>query len=90
MKAMNIAAFKDKNKCIDIFQNANVDGEYLYNKDSSIKSLIGYKFQLKSRMNMLRKLRVIISMKLVKYELYIKVLLKSINLQKELFVLEIE
>ena len=29
-------------------------------------------------------------MKLVKNELYIKILLKSINLQKELFVLEIE
>jgi len=41
-------------------------------------------------MSILRKLRLIISMKLVKNELYIKILLKSINLQKELFVLEIE
>ena len=60
------------------------------NKERSIRNLINYKFQLKSKRRMYVKLKTILAIRAGKTEMFIRVLLKCIQLQKELFVLELE
>ena len=84
-----IKKMTDKNNCYDLFQNAIVGNRRMFEEKPVIK-MLRYKFDRRNLMNMYGKLRLIISLRAVEGELFILLLLQSIKLAKEIFVLEIE
>ena len=44
MEKLQLNNLNNKNRCIDIFQNAKIDGKYIYGNHRKHDALIHYKF----------------------------------------------
>lgn len=76
-----------KDQCMDIFKEKN---QTLKDKSMSHQAFIQYKFNKKSRELILSKLTLMLKLKLIGDIIYVYILLKRIEIAKELMVLEVE
>ena len=81
--------FTDKSKCIDMFQKFELDGEKIYEVQNVI-GMMAYKMRRRFILQQLSKIRFIKTFKILKGELYNFILLKIIDLERELFVIDVE
>jgi hypothetical protein len=79
----------DKNSCYDLFQYARVNGMRIYEEKPVIK-IMQYKFDMGLWSRLYIKIRLILSLRAVDGELFIMLLIWSIDVAKRLFVMEIE
>ena len=80
----------DKNKCWDIFQDAKIDNDLRIYEEKTIENKIAYKFKLSQRQDAYLKLKLLMSLRAIKGELYLQVALRCIRLAKEIFMIEVE
>ena len=85
----------DKTKCYDIFQKTRVNEMKMYTQDRTIKDVISYSMELKSREKELRNIKLMTSLcpnLMISYNNLtgIKLTLKKINLIKQLFIYKVE
>ena len=79
----------NKNSCQDIFKNSKVDGEHIYEPMLNSKR-IQHKLQLKKYLRVYLRILLILSLRAVDKVLMIRARLKQIEIQKRMFVLEVE
>ena len=84
-----IKKLMDKNNCYDLFQKAVVGGKRFF-EDKPIQKILEYKFNRRRLYDMYARCRFSVSMRSVDNELFVMLLLRSIELSREMFVLEIE
>ena len=84
-----IQKMTDKNSCYDLFQYARVNGMRIYEEKPVIK-IMQYKFDMGLWSRLYIKIRLILSLRAVDGELFIMLLIWSIDVAKRLFVMEIE
>ena len=78
-----------KTKCIDLFQNVKVNDEYIY-EQQPIRKMVKFKYKRKNIEKKAVKINQILQMKILVKELYLEMLIKRIELNKELFVMDVE
>ena len=79
-----------KNNCRDIFLEAEVEDGVRMFQEKSVVQRIKFKFKITQKRDQYMKLRFMILLNAVKGELYLQVLLRSMKLVKEIFILEVE
>ena len=82
-----------KGNCIDIFKQKTIENDGNQDKCSipqSQKKFLKYKVATKSRQIVLHRIQMFIGLGLMQKELYLKGILKRIDLQKDIFIEEIE
>ena len=79
----------NKNKCFDFFQKAKVDDKRLYEK-SSYKTVIQFKIKKREKENLKQKLQLLIGLQCFQGYTYIRMMLKLIEVTKQLFITDIE
>jgi len=84
-----IKKMTDKNSCYDLFQYAKVNGKRIYEEKPVIK-IMKYKFDMGLWSRLYIKIRLILSLRAVEGELFILLMIWSIDAAKRLFTMEIE
>lgn len=74
-----------KDNCMDLFKNFSSAGC----EKMSHEQFMSYKFQKKTRELILSQLRIMMNMKIISGEVYVNSMLKKIDLEKELLILDI-
>ena len=76
-------------KCFDIFKNIQINDRSLYGEQSR-ERFVRYKSKLSEHIEMVNKLNLLIQLKAVRDEVYIRIILKRIEISKEIFLMNIE
>ena len=76
-------------KCFDIFKNIRINDRSLYGEQSK-ERFVRYKSKLCELVEMLNKLNLVIQLKAVRDEVYIRIIIKRIEISKEIFSMNIE
>jgi hypothetical protein len=79
----------DRTRCIEMFADVYVDGVEMY-PPRSLKGSTAFKLRRQMLAEMVNKLNLVCSMRMVSDLFFIKVLLMKFELTKRLFVLDIE
>ena len=80
----------DKDNADDIFQYTNFGEQDQIFETKNFKKVIEFKKNRHSLNSEFDKIKLILNLKAVEKELYVKLLLKKIEIAKEIFILEIE
>ena len=80
---------KDKSKCVDMFVKLQLDGNHVYDQQPQI-DLIEFKSKKLKLEKIINKIKFIKGFNILKGEMYNFLLLRLIEVQKELFVLDVE
>ena len=76
-------------KCFDIFKNIQINNRSLYGEQSR-ERFVTYKSRLSENVEMINKLNLLIQLKAVRDEVFIRVCLKRIETAKDTFIMNIE
>ena len=79
-----------KDKAEDIFRGNDLNNEQLYNDSKSHQRQIQYRFSLRSQKVTFNRIQSILSLGLAKGILYPNLILKRIEIQKKLFIMNID
>lgn len=83
-----------KDKCKDIFEDAAVvtklGNELRLYEAKDIQKKMYFRFKESAKQDLYLKLKLLLSMKAINGELFLQVILRCIQLQKEIFLLEVE
>ena len=77
------------NKCFDIFQNIKINGQKMFG-DQTRKKFVKYKTQRIETEDQIEKINLILSLKAVQDEAYLKIVLQRIEFARKIFIMNIE
>ena len=89
MKFNKIRKMTDKNSCMDMFKDVKIDDVGLF-EDKTFKNYLTFKMNNNYLLDQYEKLNLIINFRAVRGLTFLKLLLKRLEMAKELFVLNIE
>jgi len=76
---------KDKNQCEEIFKDAKINGNNIY-KPIAATRRIELRFIRERFLNIYKRLNLVLNIKALQKQSYIKIVIQKINYSKELFV----
>ena len=79
----------NKKKCFDLFQKAKVNNKRLHEKQT-YEAILQFKIKKYERCNLKQKLLMLIGLNCFKGHMFIKIILKILEITIELFVIDIE
>ena len=80
----------DKTTSMDVFRDVKIDGKPLYENSLDMHQLVKQKMEKNILTSTYRKFKLILGMKILQGSLYLKVMLKLIEVAKKLFVYDME